>query len=173
MRVARSRVGWMFSRRFGRLIAFHTMCAVETASVSGERCRAQLEETLDVPLLNMFLVGVDVDGEVEVIGDGDGNGAGRGAWGLEDVEALDDEDVGAVHVDVGVWNDVVGDVGVDGGLRVGVAGFDGREEGDEGRAVVGFGESFAGDEGALLQDAVRVEEAVRGHQVYAGRGVPA
>ena len=59
----------------------------------------QFQEAVDVPLLNVCLVGVDVDGEVEVIGDGDGNGAGRGAWGLEDVEALDDEDVGAVHVE--------------------------------------------------------------------------
>ena len=64
-------------------------------------------------------------------------------------------------------------MGVDGGLRVGVSGFDGGEEGDEGRAVVGFGEALAGDEGAFLKDSVGVEEAVGGHQVDAGRGVPA
>ena len=98
---------------------------------------------------------------------------GAGARRLEHVEALDDEDVGAVHVDVGVWNDVVGDVGVHGCLGVRVARLDRGEERDEGRAVVGLGEALAGDEGAFLQDPVRVEEAVRGHQVHAGRGIPA
>ena len=54
-----------------------------------------------------------------------------------------------------------------------VTGLDRGQEGDEGRAVVGLGEPLAGDEGAFVQDPVRVEEPVGRHQVHARRGVPA
>ena len=145
----------------------------EVGVFAGERGRAQLEETVHVPLFDERLVGVDVDGEVEVVRDGHRHGSGRRARRLEHVEALDDEDVGAIHVDEGVGHDVVGDVGVHGCLGVRVARLDRGQERDEGRAVVGLGEALAGDEGTFLQDPVRVEEPVGRHEVHARGGIPA
>ena len=157
----------------GGLVVGEGCVGLEVGVFAGERGRAQLEEAVDVPLLDELFVGVDVDGKVEVVRDGHRDGTGCRARRLEHVEALDDEDVGAIHVDVGVGHDVVGDVRVHRGFCVRVAGLHRGEERDEGRAVVGLGEPLAGDEGAFLQDPVRVEEAVGGHQVHARRGVPA
>lgn len=62
---------------------------------------------------------VDVHAEVEVVGETDAGAAvAAGEGGLEDVEALDDEDVGAADREPLVGNDVVDEVGVDGGRHL-------------------------------------------------------
>ena len=78
---ARSRVGRMFSRRFLPLIAPDERGGLDRLLVGEmgevleeavgvlEHGLAQLQEALHVPLLDVVLVGVDVDAEVEVVAD--------------------------------------------------------------------------------------------------------
>gem|GEM_PF-5711310 len=127
----------------GGLVVGEGCVGLKVGVFAGERGRAQLEETIDVPLLDELLVGIDVDRKIEVVRDGHRDGTGCRARWLEHVEALDDEDVGAIHVDVGVGHDVVGDVRVHRGFCVRVAGLHRGEERDEGRAVVGLGKTFS------------------------------
>ncbi len=107
IRLARWRVGRMLSRRFTRLMRFHRPSATSMASSSGdfgiapeigqgiaERGVAQAQEAVHVPAVQVVLVGVDIDREIEEIGhERNRHAVLRHAGRLEDVEALDDEDV--------------------------------------------------------------------------------
>src|SRR5699024_5083563 len=91
--------------------------------------------------------GVDIDGEVEVVADGHPYLAVRAGPGrLEDVEALDDEDIGAAHRDAGSRDDVVGVVRVDGGAHLLRTGFHGGHEAQQAAPIVGLGEALAAAE---------------------------
>ena len=72
-------------------------------------------EPVQVPARSMSRgARVDVDGEVEVVGEGQpGAAVPAGQRGLEHVQALDDEDVGAVHGQPLARHDVVDEVRVD------------------------------------------------------------
>ena len=90
---ARSRVGWMLSRRLGPLISRQIECALSVASsrvklritieiglwIAKHRL-AQLQESRDIPVFDGLLVGVDVNREVEKIADEDSLRAGTHGW---------------------------------------------------------------------------------------------
>ena len=95
------RVGWMLSRRFGRLVWSPDPLATATASVGElrvavevglralERAVAQCEEALEVPAADVGLVGVEIEREVDEVGDVDPPDAA-----LEHIDALEHHDVG-------------------------------------------------------------------------------
>src|SRR5690606_16544922 len=64
---------------------------VEVGARVGERGAAQREQPVDEPLPDVLDAGVQVDGEVEEVGQAEAAGGRR----LQDVQALDDQDVGA------------------------------------------------------------------------------
>ena len=133
---------------------------------------AELDDPVQVPAHDVRLVGVDVDRQVEEVRDRQRLARPRPGR-LEDVEPFEDEDVGAVDLDVRVGDDVVGDVVVDGRAYAVPAPLDRPEEVDEGVAVVGLGESLALHEPAPLQLRVRIEEPVGRHQLHPRRRGPA
>src|SRR5215213_3817009 len=104
----------------------------ETMEVGGaipKRLFPKAQEALQVPLLDVALPGVDVDGEVDVVGDEDHVAARRlRQTGFQHVEALHDEDVGPSYGLSFVGQDVVGQVRVDRGARFAAAGFDVGQE---------------------------------------------
>ena len=79
-----------------------------------ERGAAQGEKAIDVPRHQHALVGVEIDREVEEI---------RDEWdrlavfwqpaGLQHIEALDDQNVGAVDLDPLLWHHVIDQVRID------------------------------------------------------------
>ena len=113
-----------------------------------ERGLAQPQEPLDVPVADVAGAGVDVDAEVEEVAQ---RQAGAAVLAdprrLEDVEALDDDDVGALDDDLLVGHHVVDEVGVDRRLDLVLAGLDVDDEPQQRAAVVGLREALA------LQDA--------------------
>ncbi len=137
---------------------------VEVGAGVGEGGAAEFEEAVQVPVADVLDLGVDVDGVVEEVGDGQTPG-GRG---LEDVDALDDEDVGAVHGLTLVGDDVVVQVGVDGDVHPVGAGLHLRDEADQGPPVVALGKALAAHEAARLQDRVGVQEVVGADQLDVG-----
>ena len=115
---------------------------------------------------------VDVDREVEEVAHREVRGAlGGGPGGLQDVEPLHDEHVGALHHDLAPREDVVGQVVVHGYPDLGATGLDLGDEAQERPAVVGLREALAVHQPATLELRVGVEEAVGGDQLDArGRG---
>ena len=83
---------------------------------------------------------------------------------LEDVEALQHQDVGALDHDGAPGHDVVDGVGVHRRLDPLDPRLDRRDEVEQGPPVVGLREALAGAEPALLQHRVGQQEAVGGHQ---------
>src|SRR5688572_27913000 len=75
-----------------RLLIGEAYITMEIRCRIAESCVAKGEEPCDVPLLDIDRIGIDIDGEVEIVRDECTGGAP-----LEDVEALDDEDVGPCH----------------------------------------------------------------------------
>ena len=109
--------------------------------------------------------GVDVDGEVEEVAQREpGAPVLAHARRLQDVEALDDDDVGTLDDDLLVGHDVVDEVGVDGGLDLVATGLDVDDEAQQRAAVVGLREALALQQPAPVELGVGVEEAVGGHQ---------
>ena len=122
---------------------------------------AQAQEAVDVPALDVGQGGVDVDGEVEEVADRQAGAAVVAhAGGLEDVEALDDHDVGALHHDLLVGDHVVDEVGVDRRLDLVAARLDVDDELQQRLAVVGLREALAVQEPAALELGVGEQEAV-------------
>src|SRR5699024_4235263 len=105
------------------------------------------EEAADVPGPDIGRTRIDVDGEVEVVAHGDAHLPVRARAGrLEDVEALDDEDVRAADGDAGAGDDVVRVVRVDGGADLRRSGLHGGQEAQQAAPVVGFREALAAAE---------------------------
>ena len=114
LRLARGRVGRMFSRRLTRLMRRQMSRAVasrlfvvelgeflEEAARVAERRVAQAHEALDVPFLQQFLAGVEEHREIEEIGDErDLPAFAREPVRQQHVEPLDDENVGPVDDDL-------------------------------------------------------------------------
>ena len=145
--------------------------AAEVGARLGEGRVLEGEEPVQVPAADVIGVGVDVDREVDEVAHRQRRGPRprppRG--GLEHVEPLQHEDVGALHRYVPVRDDVVDRVGVDGRLDVLAAGLHCRDELQQGATVVGLGKALAGHESALLKDPVGQQKAVGGHQIHPGR----
>ena len=145
--------------------------AAEVGARLGEGRVLEGEEPVQVPAADVVRVGVDVDREVDEVAHRQRRGPRprppRG--GLEHVESLQYEDVGALHRHVPVRDDVVDRVGVDGRLDALATGLHRRDELQQGATVVGLGKALAGHEPSLLKDPVGQQEAVGGHQVHPGR----
>ena len=132
------------------------------------------EEAADVPGPDIGRTRIDVDGEVEVVAHGDAHLPVRARAGrLEDVEALDDEDVRAADGDAGAGDDVVRVVRVDGGADLRRSGLHGGQEAQQAAPVVGFREALAAAEAAAGQLCVGEQEAVGREQLDAGGVRPA
>ena len=126
-RVARPRVGATFSTRLGLLMVRQRVparsrgpppprpgCTCGSTRTGSGRPSRGAAEAVEVPALDVLGAGVDVHAEVEVVGETDAGAAvGAGEGGLQDVQALDDEDVGAADREPLVGDDVVDQVGVD------------------------------------------------------------
>ena len=135
--------------------------AVEVAAGVLEDRSAEREEALHVPLLDVALLGVDVDGEVEVVAD---ELAGLVA-DLQHVQALEDHDVGLADHVLLAGHDVVHDVAVDRSPHLGLAALHRGQEVEQAPGVVALGEALAVHEAAVLEHPVRVEEPVGGDEV--------
>ena len=110
-RVARPRVGLMFWSRLGPLMESQISLGLATASSSErrrsagsttlgpERGLAQAQEPFGVPAPDVGGGGVDVDGEVEEVADRHAALPSAVSGRLQDVEALDDHDVGTLDDD--------------------------------------------------------------------------
>src|SRR5699024_11363872 len=86
--------------------------AVEVGVLVLEGTVLEFEEAGDIPLLDVPGAGIDVDGEVEVVADRQAQGAVVAGTGrLEDVEAVDAEDIGGEDDHLSAGDDVVGVVG--------------------------------------------------------------
>ena len=96
----------------------------------------------------------------------------RPRW-LEDVEALDDEDVWPIHDDLRVRDDVVAQVRVERGPRLRGAALDLRDEAQQRPLVVGLREALALHESAAFEFRVRVQEAVGRDELDPGGVLPA
>ena len=81
---------------------------------------AQHQETLDIPLLDVGLLSIDIDGEVEKVGDEEAMLFPKvTVSSLEDVQALYDEDARAAYHLHFLRDNVIGEVGIDGALTEG------------------------------------------------------
>ena len=102
-----------------RLVRREMGVAMKVGARIAEGCLAQTHEARDVPLLNHLGIGVDVDREIEEIGD---ERNGLSIFGhprrLQDVQPLDNENIGSIdHQDL-AWKNVVVKVRIDGCLDV-------------------------------------------------------
>ncbi|MEY4396463.1 MAG: hypothetical protein RLZZ40_219 [Actinomycetota bacterium] len=86
------------------LVVRQCSVTVEVRVFAGERRRLELQEPFDVPLANVLGVCIDVNSKIEKIRQGEFLTCG---WRLQNVEPLDDEDVGSRHDDPFVLEDVV------------------------------------------------------------------
>src|SRR5699024_6795362 len=127
---------------------------VEVGAWVGKGGTSQLTEAVEVPGADVLDLGVDVDGEVEEVG----NSHVTGRRGLQDVDALDDEDVGAMDLLELPRDGVVVQVGVDGDVDTFDTGLHLRDETDQSATVVAFRETLATHEAPGLEDGVGVEE---------------
>ena len=187
LRLARGRVGRMFSRRLTRLMRRQIERAVasarrvvevgefaEKAARIAERRLAQAHEALDVPFLQQLFVGVEEHREVEEIGDErDVAALARQPVGQQHVEPLDDQDVGPVDDDLLARHDVVDEVRIDRRGDIALARLDLGEEADERHAVVALGEALALHQPVALELGVGMEKAVGRQQLHLGRVGPA
>ncbi len=82
---------------------------MEVGSRIGERGVPQRQEPSDVPFAQHRFLGIDIDGEVEEIRHHrNGLAVAREPAGLQNVDALDDQDVRLIDLDPFVRNDVGG-----------------------------------------------------------------
>lgn len=94
-------------RHLGRFCIGQPGISVEIRVGTRKGARLELQEPVDIPILDVFGVGIDVDSEIEQVGERQVlTDRGR----LKDVEPLDDEDVGAGDNNRVVRNDVVREV---------------------------------------------------------------
>ncbi|MBG9885477.1 hypothetical protein ABE10_02515, partial [Bacillus toyonensis] len=157
-------------RRRDRLLVGEVGEHVEVRVRVRERALAQREESVHVPLRDVLGGGIDIDGEVEEVAHGD---VVRRRRRLQHVQSLDDHDVGTADHDMRVRDDVVAHVRIEGGAHLLGAALDPGEELQEGPPVVGLGEPLAFHEPSALELGVRIQEAVRRHQLHPRRSRPA
>src|SRR5579875_117601 len=84
----------------------------------------EAKETIHIPLLNGLLVGIEIDGEVEKIGHKEPGRTATGIGRLQYIESFQDHDVGLANRLRGVRDNVVMQMGIDGGGDFGQAGLD-------------------------------------------------
>ena len=133
-------------------------------------CRpTQGEEAVDVPVHDVLLIGVDVDGEVEEIAQRQPHRPIAAQPGrLQDVETLDDEDVGLTHHSLLASDNVVLHVGVDRCHDLRCPGLHVHDEFQQGLAVIGLREALAVQDAVFLEHGIGIQETVSGHQVHLG-----
>ena len=112
--------------------------AKETVRVLKHRAPQQME-ALDEPVFDERFVGIEIDREVEVVAH-EFIGA---RVDLQHVQTLQNEDVGLMHGDLRVGQDVVDDVAVDGCRHLGFATLDRPQELEQPTCVVTFRKPFA------------------------------
>ena len=127
MRLARWRVGTMFSRRFVRLIRSQSpsaksdgfalrqgRVAAEIGERIAERRVPEPQEAVKIPAMQVVLVGIEIDREVEIVRHvGNGRAVARQAGRLEHVQTLDNEDVRPIDHCHLAGNDVVDEVRIE------------------------------------------------------------
>ena len=117
---------------------------------------------------------VEIDREVEEVGDeGDRGAVPRQARRLEDVQALDNEDIRRFNHLLLARHHVVDEVGIDRGGDAPMPGLDVGEEAQQGRAVVALGKTLPLHRAHTLQFGVGVEEAVGRDEIDLRRVGPA
>lgn len=133
-----------------------------------ERRLAQLAEPVQVPALDVLGPRVDVHAEVEEVGEPHaGPAVLAGEGGLEDVQALDDEDVRAPHGQPLARHDVVLQMRVDGRGHLVLAGLDVGDEAGQCPAVVRLRKALPRHQPARPQLLHRQQEPVGGHAFHA------
>src|SRR3954451_14132582 len=144
------------ARRLDRVLLGEVGIVAEEAVGILEHRLAQREEPVDVPALDVAFVGVQIDAEVEVVTDelvGDTSD-------LEDVETLEDQDVGLRHDGLFAVDDVVHHVAVDRRAHFWRATLDRPQEVEQTTRVVALREPLSIHDPALFEHLVRVQETV-------------
>ncbi len=148
------------------LVGGHLGEAVKKALRVGEGSFAQRAEADHEPVAEVRLVGVDIDREIdEVRGEEQRPAAAAELAGLQNVQSLDDQDVGTIDRDELARNDIVDEVRIDRHLDVGLAGLDVGEERDQRGAVIAFGKAFAVGEAAFVELGIGQQKPVGRHEV--------
>jgi hypothetical protein len=131
------------------------------------RC-PQGEETFDIPTLDLRRIGIDINREVEEVGD-----IRPATTALENVQALDDEDVGAGNDSFGPGNDVIGLVAVDRSDDPLDPRLELRNELDQPFSVITLRKSLPVHEPPFLENPVGMKKPVGGNEIYSGMIGPA
>src|SRR5829696_6360735 len=161
-------------RGLDRLLLRELRIFAEIGERVAEGGLAELEETADIPALQIVLVRVEKDREVEIVRyEGNRGAVLRQPRGLKDVKALDDEDVGSVDDRLLSRNDVVDEVRVERRLHIALAGLDVGQEVQELAGVVALRKALALHEAEPLELGVREKEAVGRDEVDLRRVGPA
>ncbi len=151
----------------GRLALGQLGVVVEVGVRIREGAAAKLEETLDIPGAQQFGVGIHIDGEVDEVRYEDAVRILRVVHAaLQHIEPFQDQDVRLLHHLLLIRNDVVDEMGVNGGLDFLVAGADVGDKLHQMADVVGLREPLAAHQAALFQHLVGVEKAVGGDQLH-------
>ena len=132
-----------------------------------ERRVLELDEALDVPTLNVFGACIHVNGEIKEVTDHQ-----RGAR-LQNVEALQNEDVRLIDDLVLAFHHVIRIMRVDRCLHIGAARLDLGDKAQQIAAMVGLRKTFPAHQIAAFQLIRGQEEAVRGDKVHARVRIPA
>ena len=91
---------------------------------------------------------------------------------LQNIDALENQDVGPVDLDIFVGDDVVGQVGIARSPHIRLAGLDLRQEAQQRPDVVAFGKALLVHQIFAPQIGVGMQETVGCHQVDLGTAGP-
>ena len=143
---------------------------MEVGQRVGERAALEAEEAFLVPVRDVLGAGIHIDTEIEQVADRE---ASAGGGGLKHVQPLDDQHVGGADGDLGVGNDVVRQMRVEGSVHLAGPALHGTDEPQQGSTVVALREALAIHDAAAFQFGVREQEAIGGHEVDARGALPA
>ena len=134
---------------------------------------AQHQETLDIPLLDVGLLSINIDGTVEKVGDEEVMLFPKvTVSSLEDVQALDDEDIRVANHLHFLRDNVIGEVRIDGRTHQRLARLDIGQEANQAVQIVALRKAFPLHQATLLKETVWIEEPVRGDQFDLGARGP-
>lgn len=126
-------------------------------------------KTIDVPGAQQLGIGIHIDGKVdEVRHEHAMRVLGIVHAALQHIEPFQDQDVRLLHHLLLVGQDVIDQVGVDGGLDLLVAGADIGDKLHQMADVIRLGESLATHQATGFQLLVGKQEAVGGDQLHPG-----
>src|SRR5262245_55452118 len=151
-----------------RLIRREVGVAMKVGARVAEGRLAQTHEARDVPLLNHFGIGVDVNREIEKIGNEWNGFAVLGhACRLQDVQSFDNENVGPIDQQGLAWKDIVVKMRIDGRLDMFLARLHLMKKIQQPRGIEAFGKAFAVHKATTVELLIGMQKAVRGDEVNA------